>query len=101
MNAIFCNAFQIVVSSKQSVLASHCSSKKHIIGKDNSKSRIFFSIEKILPKFLKTVIINFKHNFDEKQALQAAYYAAFTSTIDTSLKEASFLLFVEIAFDGT
>ena len=36
-NFIFCNACKEVVSSKKSILVSHCSSKKHVSGKDKLK----------------------------------------------------------------
>ena len=36
-NVIFCNACKEVVSSKKSILVSHCSSKNHVSGKDKLK----------------------------------------------------------------
>ena len=36
-NVIFCNACKEVVSSKKSILVNHCSSKKHVSGKDKLK----------------------------------------------------------------
>ena len=36
-NVIFCNTCKEVVSSKNSILVSHCSSKKHVSGKDKLK----------------------------------------------------------------
>ena len=36
-NTIFCNACKEVVSSKKSILSSHCTSKKHTSGKEKIK----------------------------------------------------------------